>query len=228
MPESVTETKIEKSPLRIRDEPLLSSVYEGDDVDSEYELERRYLPARPLSIPELEKLSKGHTLEIRQGYLEALDDANEKYTFRLRVTNRSGNRETTLYQVARKLGIKNSKARVEQQLKITPEDTDDAEDFGYLWNTQVDPSHVIWKTRYYIPHTLPNGHECEIHYDIHHGERFQEFPRIEVEFKSEAANEDHQYVLDNGPAALPDWVGEDVSDDKKYGGRSLAKNGPPQ
>jgi CYTH domain-containing protein len=48
-----------------------------------------------------------------------------------------------------------------------------------------------------------------------------------VEFKSLTADEDHQYVLEHGAAALPEWIGEDVSDDKKYGGKFLAKNGPP-
>ncbi len=229
--------KIEKPKLRIQDEPILSAVYEGEDVDSEYELERRYIPAKYLSVEELEKLSGGEKREITQGYIRALHQEGKPATFRLRVTVKEGE-EGTLYRVAHKLKIERSRGRVERQLKIVPEDSDtddsdagdsnsDADDFLDLWENEVSKSEVISKTRYYIRHTLPNGHACEIHYDIHHG-RFQEFVRIEVEFIGATADEDHQYALDYGPeACLPKWVGDDVTEDQNYGGRALAENGLP-
>ncbi len=209
----------------IQDEPLLDAVYRGEDTELEYELERRYLPTRYLGIKELEQLSKGEKREITQGYISAIDEAGELVMFRMRSTNQE-NKEGTLYRIARKFKIENSRAKIEEQLKFPPHDSD-ANDFSYLWERYVPKSEVISKTRYYIHHKLPNGHMCEIHYDIHHG-RFEEFARIEVEFKGSTAEEDHQYVLDNGSATtLPNWVGKDVSEDKRYGGSTLAKLGAP-
>ena len=147
---------------------------------------------------------------------------------RLRTTFQDGEKgEGLLYRVARKLEIGGSRAKVEKQIKFPPHDPD-AKDFAYLWKRYIKKSEVISKTRYYIHHQLPNGNMCEIHYDIHHG-KFGGFVRIEVEFKGTTADSDHQYVLDNGSeTCFSDWVGVDVSDDKRYGGKMLAKLGVPE
>ena len=224
--------------LHVSDEPLLGVVFEGDETETEYELERRYLPDRLLTIEELERLSGGEKRQITQGYISAKDENCKDVSFRLRITAQKGD-EGVQYRIARKLKILGSTAKLEKQLRISPGDShdgghrddsvDDADDFSNLWKKHVRKNEVVTKTRYYVHHRLPNGSECEIHYDIHHGD-MEGFVRIEVEFHGTANDADagHQYVLDHRSAkTLPEWIGEDVTDDKRFGGKSLAKNRAP-
>lgn len=237
---SELDRKIEKPVLRIKDEPLLDLVYRGEEedaaeghIESEYELEHRYEPSELLSEEELEQLSAGESLEIVQGYIKALDENGAPCKFRLRTTwqvDRSTNKQKNhLLRIARKTPVEGKKGKREVQAKFSPDKSQDASDFTRFWNGHIRPSEKTHKTRYYIKHTLPNGHYCEIHYDIYHGRDMEGMPRIEVEFKGDHADEDARYVRERGAkATLPKWIGNDVTDDKSFGGSQIAKHGFPQ
>lgn len=189
----------------------------------EYEVERRFKPARILSDQELLELSKNHHLDIEQAYIFASTSDGEKKTSRLRRT--SSKAEDTLLRIAHKAKTKtNTAARDEYQIKF-PTDDERAQEFERLWKQHV--WEVLRKTRYYIEHTLPNGSSCEIHYDVHSSRRLDGFVRIEVEFKSDA---DEAYVRDwkGVGSLLPDWIGKDVTNDKRYGSKALCKDGNPE
>ena len=212
----------ERAELLIDKSPLLRNVYEGKEgVHEEYELERRYLPTRLLSERELAKYKK---LEIEQTYIFAQDVKGKERTFRLRRTweESGGKHEGLLLRVAHKAKIADSDARNERQQRFS-EFSPEADEFRRLWaRREWEP---LRKRRYYIPLPLPNGSECEIHYDVHPFWPLEGFVRIEIEFRNAG---DERYVRKNGrDGILPDWIGEDVTKDEHYGGKALAKDGMP-
>lgn len=204
--------------------PLVQAVLGGRtndeniEVHAEFECERKYLPARALSMEELERLSGGHKREIEQCYVKT-----DQGTVRLRKTIHEGE-EGELYRVAHKAKIPDSAGKMEYQAKFPPDSTH-AQEFNALW--EKHSWNIVEKTRYYIPWTLPNGNVCEIHYDIHHakeGNPLNGFVRIEVELKSD---EDAVYVegYHGHQSVLPDWIGKDVTADEMYSGKEMAKKG---
>jgi|GEM_PF-2657154 CYTH domain-containing protein len=228
MPKERLERKPEKiKPPKIEEEELLDAVLRGEETQpDEYEIERRYLPTRLLSIEELERLSKGKKREISQGYVQAQDATGELESFRLRVTNESGG-EGILYRIAKKLKIERSRARIERQVNFSPEDSD-AQEFERLWKAHVNQQQIVHKTRYYIDWKLPNGNMTEIHYDIHHGRDMEGVVRIEIEFKGDHADVDDREVGDSlDPKLLPKWIGDEITNDARFGGRTIAQHGFP-
>ncbi len=83
--------------------------------------------------------------------------------------------------------------------------------FEAMWPLAVDKS--VEKTRYETPF---NGFVIEI--DVYHGQ-LQGLFTAEIEFNSEEAS------INFVP---PDWLGKDVTTDKRYKNKSLAVNGIPQ
>ena len=227
-PKHGLDRKIEKKHEEIRKWPLLSAVFnEEESVEKEFECERRYLPKRLLSEEDLLKLSQGQSREIEQCYMRAEDSEKTAHTFRLRRTKQDG-AEGELYRVAHKNRIPDSEGRREVQVKFPPTDPR-TEEFENLW--EKHDWNIISKTRYYIPHRLPNGSTCEIHYDIHHDKEgklgLDGFVRIEVEFKNDA---DAVYVegYHGYQSVLPEWIGQDITGDDRYSGKSLVRDGMPQ
>jgi len=215
--QATSKEKIE--PLRIKDKKLLQDVSDGGKdkgVEEQYELERRYLPARFLSQ---EKLSQYQTLDIEQAYISALNKKGEERTFRLRRT--WNKKDGIMLRVARKRKVAGyPRARNESQ-KAFSEDAPEAKEFKQLWaQKKWEP---LRKRRYYIPLKLPNGGKAEIHYDVHPFYPLEGLVRIEIEFESA---EDEMYVLEH-PKVLPNWIGEDVTENGHYGGKALAKDGMP-
>ncbi len=223
MPKRELERKHEqKKSFEIEKYPLLKGVFTGTGVEAEYEHERRYLPSRPLSPEELEERSD-HSSEIEQVYVRGKDSEGEFHSFRLRRTRMTG-KEGDLLHVSYKLKIENTRARIEYQSIFPPTDPR-ANVFEELWRQHRWNS--VEKTRYYIPHTfkLPNGEErtCKIHYDVHHG-RLEGLVRIEVEFIND---DDAHFVEENmDSGVLPDFIGKDVSDMVRFGGKAMAKRRP--
>ncbi|RJR14116.1 hypothetical protein C4585_00780 [Candidatus Parcubacteria bacterium] len=215
--------KKEKIPLKIDEYPLVQAILLGktgeNGVEAEFECERKYLPSRELSVEELEKLSGAHKRMIEQCYLKT--DAG---TVRLRKTKHESE-EGELYRIAHKAKIADSEGKTEYQIKFPPNDAR-AQEFEKLW--EKHDWNTVKKLRYYIPWKLPNGNMCEIHYDIHIDPEnklaLDGFVRIEVEFKTDA---DALYAagLHGNFAMLPDWVGQDVTHDERYGGKEIAKKG---
>jgi len=198
----------------------------------EYEVERRFKPARLLSEEELLLKSKGQFRDIEQAYIFVSTANGKEKTVRLRRT--SPEAEGQLLRIAHKAKTaQNPTGRDEYQIKF-PETDAREDEFEKLWKQHT------WKTltkrRFYIDHTIkdcifPDGKkkdiQCEIHYDIHSGGQLHGFVRIEVEFKND---EDEAYVRDwkGEESLLPDWVGEDVTGDKRYVSKALCRDGKPE
>lgn len=106
------------------------------------------------------------------------------------------------------LTIKGSGAikREEYELSITEEQ------FKNLWN-KVE-GNPISKTRYIIP--LECGLNAEL--DIYYGD-FEGFMNVEVEFNSMQS----AILFD-----IPDWFGDEVTQDRRYSNGSLSKYGIPK
>lgn len=220
--QKVREIKIEKSPLLKE----LFAVQVGDEVKYQLEIEGRFRPLRFLSIEELCKLSESSPVPVRhmeQCYVPVVDANGKKEKVRFRKT--SPEPDGNLLRIAHKAKIEGHPTwRGESQINFLESDPRRRE-FDQLWDKRKGD--ILEKTRYYINHRLPNGHDCVIHYDIHIGGRCDGFVRIEVEFERE---EDETYVRDRHwrGQVLPDWVGDDVSDIKAYHSSELAKRGPPE
>jgi len=223
MPSGKLDADIEKGPVRMKDFRVLREVAEGGpNVETEYELERRYTPTRLLSAEELVLMP---SREIDQAYVKALDSEGAWRSFRLRETRKSGP-EGTLLRVAEKTKIENTRAKLERQRKFKPEGREGRE-FEQLWERRDRNLDIVYKTRYYTPYTFtaPDGkqYEFEIHYDVH--PTLKGFIRIEVEFKGSDPDEAERFLLENGHAGvLPDWVGEDISDLHGFGGKDIARS----
>lgn len=214
---------MKKALLKSSDYPLAQAVLKGEvseeGVEAEFECEFRYLPKQELSLEKLQELSGGHKRKIEQCYIKT--DAG---TVRLRKTLHDSE-EGEMYRIAHKHRIAESEGKTEYQMKFKPDDPR-AREFEELWKRH--DWNIVEKTRYYIPWKLPNGNMCEIHYDIHHDLEDEQglagFARIEVEFKSDA---DAAYVrgYHGYQPVLPDWIGQEVTNDKRYNGKTLAKDG---
>ena len=209
--------------------PVLQALFEGGKaVEKEYEVERRYVPKRPMSADELAKLSF-LTRQIEQVYVRAVHNNGEKETVRLRRT--MPEKEGVLHRIAHKRRTENPAGRKEDQIYFPPEDARNQE-FEELWDKHA--WHTMSKIRYYIAHTIPRTRpdgvrddiHCTIHYDVHTDKRLRGLARIEVEFKND---DDEGYVRDlhGYQHVLPDWVGSDVTGDLAYGSKSLARYGAP-
>ncbi len=212
--------------IEIRNSRLLQSLFASEASEGrerEYEVERRFKPERTLSESELTEKSKGNFRDIAQAYIIALDRDREKKTVRLRRTSPEPE-VGALLRIVHKAKVKNPAGRDEYQIKF-PETDERASEFNKLWAKHK--WHVLEKRRYYIRHTLPNGVECEIHYDVHTGDGpLAGFVRIEVEFKND---EDEAYVRERHGKedVLPDWIGTDVTADARYGSKALCEHGRP-
>ena len=221
-PKRGLDRKIEKKPEKIGKWPLLVSVFKEEGVEREFECERKYVPKRLLSEEELNTFSQGQNREIEQCYVLAEDAEGSQHIFRLRRTVQESE-EGELLQIVRKTKVPDSEGKTEIQLKFPPTDSR-ALEFERLWKKHE--WHAFRKTRYYIQHILPNGHTCEIHYDIHHKGALEGRVRIEVEFTSDA---DAIYVhgYHGVQPVLPEWIGQDVTGDERYSGKSIARRGLP-
>lgn len=219
------EDQDDSSAVPIADFPLLVGVYYGiSDVDQEYEVERRYTWKRLLTESELAKYASVH---IEQMYIRGEDKTEDRHSFRLRRTWKEDESQRRLSVEHKRRGGETT-GRLEYKREFSENDPMHSgmrEEFERLWE------HPRWesfrKTRYYIPWQLPNGNMCEIHYDVHEGGRLDGFVRIEVEFKNDA-DEVYVHGYHGYQDVLPEWVGADVTEDKRYGSKSLAKNGIPK
>jgi CYTH domain-containing protein len=214
---------------------LVALVEGGEGVNEEYEAERRFLPARTLSEAELTELSGGASLYITQVYVDA-GSSEKNFVFRLRITETSGGAPLLRIAYKRKTPSKAREeriGRIERQVVFDERDPRSVE-FNALFNRRRTGWHTLYKTRYYIPLTLPNGNTAEIHYDVHHGppETLDGYHRIEIELHGtpgdtgESVEADAAFLATpEGRAVLPDWVGEDVTGKREYGSKRLARYG---
>ncbi len=97
------------------------------------------------------------------------------------------------------------RSRVEEELAIEPER------FERLW--PLTEGRRIEKTRHLVPG--PDGHVIEV--DVYTG-ALAGLVVAEVEFAGEA---------DADAFVLPDWLGREVTDDKRYKNQQLALDGAP-
>lgn len=203
---------------------LLAHILEGNgEVMEEYELERRFLPNRLLTKKELAAYE--HRM-ITQVYVTLPDADKVDTTFRLRITNHKD--EGQLYRVARKTRTGDSFGKTERQIRFMPTIEDPrTEEHQKLWKLGESQSRVIQRERYYIPHTLPNGSICEIHYEQWTNGKEKGFVRVEIEFRND---EDEQYYSEhaNDKGILPDWIGTDVTFDSEYLAKNITKHGLPK
>lgn len=141
-----------------------------------------------------ENLENYEKIEIEQGYL------TNKPTIRIRKAN-----EKYILTIKSKFGVSKSDngsiVNNEHELEIT------AKEYEHL-KKKID-GRVLKKTRYIIP--LDNGLKVEL--DIFK-ERLFGLVFAEVEFQS-------LEMADN--FVKPDWLGRDVSDDKRYRNSSIVK-----
>ena len=100
---------------------------------------------------------------------------------------------------------KGNKIRTEVEVEITPEQ------FEKLW--PLTKGNKIEKTRYEIPFG-----DLTIELDVYHGQ-LEGFLSAEVEFKTET--ESNNFVA-------PNWLGKEVTENKKYKNHSLALYGIPR
>ena len=220
--------KLEKKrggePIRIAQSRLLRKLLETKEgVETEHEIERRYLPAKELTEEELLELSGGIFDDIEQVYVAALDRDGDSEDVRLRRTEDVS--EEVMLHVVWKEKVKGKTGKIEHPLEFS-EDDPDAKEFKTLWKRHWGTA--LNKRRFYIDHTLPNGNVCHIHYDVGKGVAFEGKVRIEIEFDTP---EDEKYVADRTKGGivrkgiLPDWIGNDVTDDKRYNSKWLAEHG---
>lgn len=207
----------------IADFPILTQLLEGGgEVVSEYELERRFLPARLLTKEELAALPMRR---ISQRFVTVKDKRGIPTPFRLRITHQKGE-EGLKYRIARKQPAGKSFGKLETQIAFRPDlDDERTQQFHALWNQKDE--RIIERERYYFEHPLPNGSTCDIHYEVWKGEEDDGFVRIEVEFRSESADVDQRYFEDH-PDILPDWVGTDITFDSRYRVKNINKDGIPK
>lgn len=249
--------KREGGPLLISENPLIYSVYKernespkrilgkGLEIVAEREVERRYLPARLVSPKELYGMPGAFARTIEQKYVwaaksEKKKDQKKLVRFRLRKTHmlsRGGKVEKEeAFRIAyKRKSKKNPNARFEVQrvIRDDPETYDEQRAFLRLWQQGETPGSM---TRFYIPHTFvrvvkEDGRlvkkicNCQIHYEIRRTpQHLLGFVRIEIEFQSD---DDEEYARKN-KRVLPDWIGEDVTDDKRYKSAALQSDGLPE
>ncbi|MDP2648503.1 MAG: hypothetical protein Q8P19_01235 [bacterium] len=226
--------------LAIEDSPLLKRVYNLESqATEEPEIECRFKMAHR---PSEEELAGCEVLDMSQTYVFASDKKKKPRRFRLRITAERTSDGAAVERLSivykhkeegaaekRKKG-KGGIVSTERMLAFSRGDAsweEYASEFGRLSLLTAQGWKPVEKTRYAIKHTLPNGHECTIHLDMHHG-HLEGFGRVEVEFDTP---EDAQKVREmhaRGESALPDWTGEDVTDDERYGSKMLAQKGIPQ
>ncbi|MEK9161041.1 MAG: hypothetical protein AAB440_03350 [Patescibacteria group bacterium] len=212
-----------KDPLpSVENFSLAKSILEGNgEVLKEYELERRFLPNRLLTKQELAALE---TRLITQKYVTLKNADGTPVTFRLRITR--NDIEGLLYRIARKSRVGDLFGKEERQIRFMPTlDDPRTKEHQHLWN--LSTSRTIQRQRYYIPHTLPNGGACEIHYEVWLSGKEDGFVRIEVEFSND---EDEKYyeahAQDKG--ILPDWIGDDVTFEPEFLAKNITKDGLPK
>ena len=216
-------------PIRIQDHPLLLRLQAGGEgVEKEYELERRFLPARQPSPEELVKMDER---EIEQAYVTTVDEHGKLHTTRLRRTFHKG-AEGHKLRIAEKKPIKHTRAKLEYQIKLSPDD-EFAREFELLWQQRDREFAITPKTRKYelvpVQYTDLKTREmkdgtCEIHHDTHHAE-IEGLGRIEVEYKGGDPDALEAYITAQGHRNfLPDWLGKDISDEDWFGGKNIARS----
>ncbi|MBY0110762.1 hypothetical protein K2Y00_02040 [Patescibacteria group bacterium] len=206
----------------IEDFSLARNILEGGgEVLQEYELERRFLPNRLLTKQELAALE---TRLITQKYVTLKDADGTQVAFRLRITR--NDTEGLLYRIARKSRMGELFGKEERQIRFMPlADDPRTKEHQQLWN--LSTSRSIQRQRYYIPHTLPNGGTCEIHYEVWLGGKEDGFVRVEVEFSNDEDEKYYEAHVED-PGILPDWIGEDVTFEPKFLAKSITKDGLPK
>jgi len=211
-----------EKPLSLEAFSLARNILEGDgEVLKEYELERRFLPSRRLTKAELAALE---TRLITQKYVTLKDAHGESVMFRLRITRNKD--EGLLYRIARKTPAGELFGKEERQIRFMPtEDDPRTKEHQTLWEHST--SRAIQRQRYYLPHTLPNGGTCEIHYEVWIGGKEDGFVRIEIEFSND---EDETYYEQHAgeKGLLPDWIGEDVTFESEFLAKNITKHGLPK
>jgi CYTH domain-containing protein len=103
--------------------------------------------------------------------------------------------------------VKGGRGEVRDEIEIAIGE----EQFGALW--QLTEGRRLTKRRLVIP--LERGLEVEI--DVFKGD-LKGLLIAEVEFESEAESEEFE---------PPDWLGDEITGDKRYSGQSLARDGAP-
>lgn len=180
----------------------LTSALEKDGFVVEIERERKFLVDKS-AMPDL---SQYPHKELLQSYFK---DSRSGHWIRARRVDGSGERRNIVTIKELVPGGNDDYERREAEHDIT------SDDFGRL--LRLSEGRVLSKTRYYIPH---NGHVIEL--DIYHsGEGVKSLEGLvtaEVEFES---------MADLMAFVPPDWFGAEVSSDRRYRSRKLAKYGVP-
>ncbi len=137
--------------------------------------------------------------ELEQAYTVLGDDGSE---VRVRLV-RHGDRERYFY--TEKSG--GTLSRTEHELEITKKE--------YKSLSAKAISKFVKKARYYIP---LYGDTLVAELDLYHG-GLAGLVTVEVEFDS---------IEDSNAFTAPDWFGEEITEDKRYKNKNLARFGKPE
>lgn len=219
--------KLEKKMVRLENEPLLLSVFRGGEgIEQEDERECRFkeAPNHKLSSKEL---AKYRSREIKQTYVRAVDKNGKTHDFRLRWTLQyEADGPSIMIGIDYKSDIPSEEAlgRKERQLYFRLDDPR-AKDWYRLWGQSTEGWNDVRKTRYFIPYTATNKSEPRIHYDVFHDE-LEGLRRFEVEFDNDSDAKFFKLARKRDPSL--NFLGDDVTKDKRYGGKRLARYGIPK
>lgn len=217
-----------------------------DEIKESYEVERNFeLKGSKLAQETLRELR--HEMRVMtQIYVDVKDADGNVQTIRLRRTHALAH-EGRRWRLAWKLKERHP-SRKEQPPIADSESYEGTKigKFEYQLEMQGDDPRVeqfenlhrhhkwneITKLRSYITVDMGENRSCEIHYDEvldveENPEDLRDFVRIEIEFNSEA---DAQYFADHREEMLErnpwmTFLGDDVTGDKRYSGKGMAKTG---
>ena len=156
------------------------------------EIERKFLSKgnHSLYLPDYEYFS------IEQGYLY-IDEFSE-----IRIRSKIDKEGTAKYYYTVKVKRDTDLSRTEIEFEINEEQ------FNHYRNNLLDGTHLISKTRYFIPLGNELTAELDIYFDCLDG-----LVTIEVEFPNEEKANSFE---------VPSWFGEEITYDKSYKNKNLA------
>lgn len=233
--ENARELRDKKGNLLIADSPLLNEVFKlKGGEETEQELECRFLLAR---VPTEGELTEYTVFDIKQVYAFANDEKGENRRFRFRTTSQIGKKDELSVVYKNKNAFDELKGKkgplVSQEHSIAfsrsnEEESDAVREFDAL-SALSEPGWLpIEKTRYEKEYELPlpGRKHVKIHLDMHRG-HLAGLGRVEIEFKNLEDAIEIRERHGRGEKVLPDWIGEDVTDDPRYGSTLLATHGIP-
>jgi hypothetical protein len=236
--------KVHKSRLKDRTAPLPEGYTSEREVEHRFKLNYSKIGATEEGKPTLDDVDNFFAMlrTIPGTYARKIDQVNvdvyknkkqkedETVSYRLRKTMSlwPDDFKEEMFRITLKTSVGSAdideKEETQRQFDLLSGKTsaEDKQDFLRLFHEKGMYPNA--RTRIYVPHKLPNGNMCEIHLETYNlPESATDVIRIEVEFASTADAEEARK-----PGALPEWIGEEVTDRKEWKSKRLIKNGPPE